>query len=141
MTIGFAELVEQLASGRADGVQLIRAGLPSALLDEAAAYFELPPARMRALAGLSLHASRSLSSRRAALDVLASERLWRLADVAAVARAAFPDEAAARAWLRTPHPVFAHSAPLDWLDTEPGGHAVRRVLADMAAARAAGGRA
>lgn len=124
----FATLVEDLGRPGADPVALIRKGLPATLLGDAAGYFDLPASRIRSMAGVSPHTAQALASRKGALDALASERIWRLADVTALALRAFRDRAVAAAWLRSPHPVFGHTAPLDRLDTEPGGISVRRVL-------------
>lgn len=124
----FAQLVDDLGKAGADPVALIRKGLPAALLADAATFLGLPVARIRALTSVSAHTAQALASRKGALDALASERTWRLADVTASARCAFDSDDAAAAWLRTPHPVFGHAAPFDWLDTEPGAASVRRVL-------------
>ena len=127
----FVQLMENLQMPGADPVSMIRKGLPAGLLADGAAFLDLPDARMRSFAGLSVHAAKALSSRNGALDAAASERMWRLAEVMLLARRAFGDDTRAAAWMRAPHPVFGHAAPLDWLDTEPGGAAVRRVLNAM----------
>lgn len=128
----FVQLMDSLGEAGADPVSMIRKGLPASLLSDAAAYLELPASRMRAFAGLSVHAANALSARNGSMDAAASERLWRLADVMLLARRAFDGDAAAAAWMRSPNPVFGHAAPLERLDTEPGGASVRRVLEAMA---------
>ncbi|MFD2368381.1 antitoxin Xre-like helix-turn-helix domain-containing protein [Pseudoduganella sp. GCM10020061] len=131
----FAQLMVDLGKPGCDPVSLIRKGLPATLLADAATYLGLPVTRLRSLAGVSPHTAQALASRKGALDASASERIWRLADVTALALRAFPGEEAAVAWLRAPHPVFGHTAPFDWLDTEPGAASVRRVLTDMSQAQ------
>lgn len=127
----FKQLMESLHKPGADPVSMIRKGLPASLLADSAALLDLPDARMRSFAGLSVHAAKALSARNGTLDAAASERMWRLAELMLLARRAFGNDDAAAAWMRSPHPVFGHAAPLDWLDTEPGGAAVRRVLDAM----------
>lgn len=127
----FVQLMDSLGRPGADPVALIRKGLPAGLLADGAALLELSEARMRSFAGLSVHAAKALSARHGALDAAASERMWRLADVMLLARRAFGDDTVAAAWMRSPHPVFGHAAPLERLDTEPGGASVRAVLAAM----------
>lgn len=127
----FVQVMESLHGPGADPVTMIRKGLPAGVLADGAAFLGLSEARMRSFAGLSVHAAKALSARNGALDAAASERIWRLAEAMLLARRAFGDDASAAVWLRSPHPVFGHAAPLDWLDTEPGGAGVRRVLDAM----------
>lgn len=128
----FVQLMKSLARPGADPVSMIRKGLPVGVLGDAATLLGLPEARVRTFAGLSVHAAKALSGRHGAMDSAASERMWRLADVMLLAQRALGGEDAAAAWIRSPQPVFGHAAPLDWLDTEPGGASVRRVLEAIA---------
>lgn len=123
----FAALRHQLKSGR-DPVQAIRAGFEADLLAAAGDYFEVPAARIRAITRVPDTTAHRLVKRHALLDASASERLWRLADVAVMAEDVFEDELAAKQWLRSPNQVFQGVAPIDYLDTEPGAKAVRQVL-------------
>lgn len=123
----FAVLRHQLKSGR-DLVQAIRTGFEADLLAAAGDYFEVPAARIRAITRVPDTTAHRLVKHHALLDASASERLWRLADVAAMAEDVFEDELAAKQWLRSPNQAFHGAAPIDYLDTEPGAKAVRQVL-------------
>jgi putative toxin-antitoxin system antitoxin component (TIGR02293 family) len=123
----FAALRRELKSGR-DLVQAIRTGFEADLLAAAGDYFEVPAARIRAIARVPDTTAHRLVKRHALLDASASERLWRLADVATMAEDVFEDESAAKQWLRSPNQAFLGVAPIDYLDTEPGAKAVRQVL-------------
>lgn len=123
----FASLRLELKSGR-NLVQAIRTGFDAELLAAAGDYFEVPAARIRAITRVPDTTAHRLVKRHALLDASASERLWRLADVAAMAEDVFEDELAAKQWLRSPNQAFLGAAPIDYLDTEPGAKAVRQVL-------------
>lgn len=123
----FAVLRQELKSGR-DLVQAIRTGFEADLLAAAGDYFGIPAARIRAITRVPDTTAHRLVKRHALLDASASERLWRLADVAAMAEDVFEDELAAKQWLRSPNQAFLGVAPIDYLDTEPGAKAVRQVL-------------
>lgn len=123
----FAVLRRDLKAGR-DPIEVIRTGLTAELLTAAGDYFEVPAARIRAITHVPDTTAHRLIKRHALLDSAASERLWRLADVAAMAEEVFEDEAAAKQWLRSPNQTFLGTAPIDYLDTEPGAKTVRQVL-------------
>jgi putative toxin-antitoxin system antitoxin component (TIGR02293 family) len=123
----FAALRHDVRSGR-DLVEAIRAGFDASLLAAAGDYFEVPAARIRAITRVPDTTAHRLVKRHALLDSSASERLWRLADVAAMAEDVFEDETAAKQWLRSPNQTFLGAAPIDYLDTELGAKAVRQVL-------------
>jgi putative toxin-antitoxin system antitoxin component (TIGR02293 family) len=123
----FAALRHDLKAGR-DLVEAIRTGFEADLLAAAGDYFEVPAARIRAITRVPDTTAHRLVKRHALLDSSASERLWRLADVAAMAEDVFEDETAAKQWLRSPNQAFQGTAPIDYLDTEPGAKAVRQVL-------------
>jgi putative toxin-antitoxin system antitoxin component (TIGR02293 family) len=123
----FATLRSDLKAGR-DPVAAIRMGLDADLLTAAGDYFEVPAARIRAITRVPDTTAHRLIKRHALLDSAASERLWRLADVAAMAEDVFEDETSAKQWLRSPNQAFLGGAPIDYLDTEPGAKAVRQVL-------------
>lgn len=123
----FAVLRHDLQAGR-DLVDAIRTGFDAGLLAAAAEYFEVPAVRIRAITRVADTTAHRLVKLHARLDPAASERLWRLADVATLAEDVFEDESAAKHWLRAPNRTFLDVAPMDYLDTEPGATAVRQVL-------------
>lgn len=133
----FERLLAQVGAGDFHAVEAIRAGFPAAIVKDAATYFDLPAARIRAIVRLPETTAHTLAKRGARLDAAFSERIWRLADVQAMASEVFEEEPAARAWLVAPNRTFAGAAPIDHLDTEPGATAVRQVLNAIATGGAA----
>jgi putative toxin-antitoxin system antitoxin component (TIGR02293 family) len=123
----FEVLRRDLKAGH-NPVEAIRAGFEAELLAAAGDYFEVPAARIRVITRVPDTTAHRLVKLRARLDASASERLWRLADIAAMAEDVFEDEAAAKQWLRSANQAFQGGAPIDYLDTEPGAKAVRQVL-------------
>lgn len=132
----FHELLRDLAKGR-DSVQIIRLGLPAAVLKDTAAYFEVSLQRVRGIARLPETTAHTLIKRGALLDPASSERIWRLADIALMATEVFENESDAKIWLRAPNRTFPEGAPIDYLDTEPGAAMVRQVLNAIATGGAA----
>ncbi len=63
------------------------------------------------------------------LDRAVSDRILLIAEVAARGIEAFEDEAKFRAWLKLPHAVFGHMAPLELLKSSFGA---RMVLDELA---------
>ena len=53
-----------------------------------------------------------------------ADRLLRIARVFAEAIRVFGSEGKAANWLKTPSPLFEDTAPLSWLDSDGGAHAV-----------------
>lgn len=125
---GFAHLVMDMRLGKHRGIDSIRHGYPVALLNDAAVYLDVPVERIRSLVCVLELSAQAPTTRRASLDTTASERLWRLAHVIAMAQDLFEDDEAAKTWLRRANLAFGNVAPMDYLDTEPGAMAVRQVL-------------
>ncbi|MGV7206495.1 antitoxin Xre/MbcA/ParS toxin-binding domain-containing protein [Oxalobacteraceae bacterium A2-2] len=125
---GFSSLLDALRTGSDTAAAGIRQGYPATLLKDASRHFGVPANRIRGMLRLPETTAHTLLKRGGRLDAPASERLWRLADLTLLAVDVFEDEEAAKAWLRTASPVFDGQAPMDVLDTEPGGMAVRQVL-------------
>ena len=134
---GFADILRNLTSDRRRAIDAIRAGFPASLLKDAGLYFDVPAHRIRAIACLAETTAHALVKRGASLDAAASERLWRLADLVAMARDVFEDEETAKSWLRKPNHAFHDAAPMDYLDTELGAMSVRQVLNAIATGGAA----
>jgi putative toxin-antitoxin system antitoxin component (TIGR02293 family) len=112
---------------RLDLVPLVRGGLPYGALQAVAAHLGLSVEATARSLGLP---SRTLARRKETgqLDMLESERVMRLADVASRAATVFGDEAYARAWLREANRALGGAKPLELLDTDVGAEAVRDVL-------------
>lgn len=134
---GFADLLQELTSDRRRAIDAIREGFPASLLKDTSVYFKVPANRIRSIVRLPETTAHALIKRGANMDAAASERIWRLADLVAMAQNVFEDEDAAKAWLRTPNRAFRDVAPMDYLDTEPGAMSVRQVLNAIATGGAA----
>lgn len=133
----FAALVDHLPADRQQAIEAIRAGFPASLVKDAGHYFEVPASRIRGLVRLPETTAAALARRGVPMDEGVSERFWRLADLAYMAREVFEDKEAAVLWLRTPNRSFMNGAPMDYLDTEPGAMSVRQVLNALATGGAA----
>lgn len=124
----FAELVHELSRNRQEEIAAIRPGFSASVLRDAAAYFNVSLNRIRSIVRLPETTAHTLVKRGENMDAAASERLWHLADVTAMAEEVFDDPEAAKTWLRTKNRTFHDDAPIDYLDTEQGAMAVRQVL-------------
>jgi len=90
--------------------------------------FKLPPSAIAHLLSMS---SATYERRRRddkPLDITASERLDRIADIALAAESAFEDNAAAARWLSTPNQALGGDSPIMRCETEIGARQVRRIL-------------
>lgn len=133
----FVIVLRELATDRLRAITAIRAGFPATILRDASLYFELPASRIRAIARVPETTAHTLAKKGANIDAAASERIWRMADIVAMANDVFEDDEAARIWLCAPNRTFNQAAPLDYLDTEPGAMSVRQVLNAIATGGAA----
>jgi putative toxin-antitoxin system antitoxin component (TIGR02293 family) len=124
----FEALLHDFVVDRHRAIDAIRAGFPASIIKDTSAYFNIPTNRIRAILRLPETTAHALVKRGANIDAAASERIWRLADLAMMAQGIFESEESAKTWLRTPNPAFRDLAPMDYLDTEPGAMAVRQVL-------------
>ena len=117
-------------STRPDGaeiLQLVRNGLPYQALESIQERLNLTLAE----AAFVLHVPlRTLARRRQGrkLDAGESDRLYRLARIAAQAVAALGSEDKAAAWLRRPNRALNGAVPLGLLDTDLGARQVEDVL-------------
>ena len=112
---------------RLDLVPLVREGLPYTALEAVGAYLHLSVEATAKSLGLS---PRTLARRKETgqLDAIESERVVRLAEVAARAADVFGGDETACTWLSEPNRALGGARPLDLLDTDMGAEAVRDVL-------------
>lgn len=108
-------------------IPLIRGGLEYAAFEAVARTVDGSAEELAKSVGV---ASRTLHRRRLArkLDRDTSERLVRLASVAARAQEVLGDDMAMRRWLRAPNRALAGQTPISLLDTEQGAQVVLDVL-------------
>jgi putative toxin-antitoxin system antitoxin component (TIGR02293 family) len=111
---------------QADYVDMVRTGLPYEALRAVVSELDLSLKEVQTVLQLS---SRSLQRRKAArLTPVESERVLRLARVAAHASYVLGDRAAALRWLTRPNRALAGEVPLRLLDTDVGADEVLEVL-------------
>ena len=65
------------------------------------------------------------------LDAVASDRFYRTSEVIKLATAVFEGKEPAMQWLQRPQPGLNNMIPLELLDTEPGTHAVQKLLTQI----------
>jgi putative toxin-antitoxin system antitoxin component (TIGR02293 family) len=111
--------------------EAIRAGLPQNAVGELMKSTGLTLKELAASLDLS---PRSLQRRRAQgrLARCESDRLFRLARIAALAKRHLGEQERASRWLRRPNRALGGCAPLDLIDTELGARAVENVLGRIA---------
>jgi len=110
-----------------DLIKIVRSGLPYAALESVLDLLGLPVDAVAA--SLSLP-QRTLARRKKQqrLSAEESDRLLRLARVAAIAVGVFGDPQKASAWLQKPNRALGGVTPLSLLDTDAGVRQVERVL-------------
>jgi len=107
-----------------------QAGLPYATLEAVARRYEVSVPRLADIVGLPARTlARRKKERRLTADE--SDRLVRLARVAAVADDVLETPKIAGEWLRTPNPTLGGAAPIDLLGTDLGAEQVETVLAHI----------
>ena len=106
--------------------RLVEEGLPVAALGKVVAHVSEPglaaALRYRIVPKATLHRRREL------LTLEESEKLERLARVAALAEDVFEDEQAAHEFLRSPQPQLGDERPLELVRTELGARQVEELL-------------
>lgn len=109
----------------------VRAGLPFTTIGTVAKRTGLAAERVREVIGLSERtaARRKISKR---LNAVESDRLFRVARIAALAGHVLGDVAKAQDWLTRPNRALGDVIPLDQLDTELGAREVENVLQRLA---------
>lgn len=105
----------------------IKRGLPYRSLDSVRSRLRLSVPEAASLLHMP---TRTLARRRQArrLDPDESDRLYRLARVAAHAVTAFGDEEKAATWLRRPNRALNDEAPVQFLDTDVGAQQIEDML-------------
>jgi putative toxin-antitoxin system antitoxin component (TIGR02293 family) len=103
-------------------------GLPFEVVEKVKARASLTDAGMARLLGIGEATLRRARARALPLDVMTSDRLYRLSKVIATAEDVLDDPENARSWLRRPQPGLGGQVPLDLLLTEAGVDQVETLL-------------
>jgi putative toxin-antitoxin system antitoxin component (TIGR02293 family) len=125
--LGGAKVLRVRVSSQLELIPLIRGGLDYAAFEAVVAALQGNAEELAKSLGV---ARRTLDRRRLSrkLDPDTSERVVRLASVAARASDVLGDVAAMRRWLRGPNRALGGQTPLSLLDTEQGAQVVLDVL-------------
>ncbi|HWQ54743.1 MAG TPA: antitoxin Xre/MbcA/ParS toxin-binding domain-containing protein [Bryobacteraceae bacterium] len=125
--LGGEKTLGRPVSNQRDLAEAVREGLPHAALESVTRLLGLSVEALSSSLALS---KRTLSRRRTQerLSTVESDRLLRLARVAAMAVQVLGNEQKASEWLKRPNRALANATPLSELDTDPGARAVEQLL-------------
>ena len=112
----------------ADWEALIRAGVPARSADALKASMVIGDADLAALLGVSEKTLYRARTSHARLDAVASDRLYRVARIVALAVEVLEDQSAALRWLARPQIGLGGRTPLSLLTTEVGRDQVESLL-------------
>lgn len=108
-------------------LRILRAGLPSRGLEALLASLDISRAELCAALNIPERTlARRLGEGRLAPEE--SEKVLRLGRVWERANVVFPDEVAARSWMKSPNPALGRETPLSLLDADVGADAVLNLL-------------
>lgn len=110
-----------------DLASLVEEGLPAGSLRALQAALDMPVARFVQVVGISARNFTNLAKKRK-LDVVMSDRLARIARIAAKAEEVFGERAKAVRWLHQPLVALAGKTPFEKMTTETGASRVEDVL-------------
>ena len=111
-----------------DSVEVVRRGLPIQSFKRVASYYQLSDAQMSKAIGTSVRTIMRLQKEDKPLNATWSDRLYRLARVAAQAQDVFESAETATNWLKRPNRGLNNCAPVDLLDTDAGTEQVVELL-------------
>lgn len=109
-------------------IQSITAGLSVSWATAAKSTFGMSSTSIGRLLNLSLSTYERRKKDEKPLDLVASERLDRLASIAILAEDVFEDKQKATRWLAAPNDALGGNSPVMQCETEIGAKQVRRVL-------------
>jgi putative toxin-antitoxin system antitoxin component (TIGR02293 family) len=115
-------------SSEIDNAQVVRNGLSIESFKRVAGYYQLSDAQMSKVVGTSVRTIVRLQKEQKPLNATWSDRLYRLARVAAQAQDVFESAETATSWLKRPNRALAGHAPIDLLDTDAGTEQVVELL-------------
>ena len=124
----FASIVRGVPRGGIAVVKIVRDGYPVTMLKAASSFFKVPDKRIRDVAQVPGSTASRLEKKGANIDAAATERIYRMGAVTRFAIEVFESEDLAINWMCQPNHALGDVAPLDLMDTEAGGGAVRQVL-------------
>jgi putative toxin-antitoxin system antitoxin component (TIGR02293 family) len=108
--------------------EIIRQGLPIDALKQVASYYHIRESQMASLVGVSERTISRLQKEHKPLNTNGSDRLYRLARIAAYALEVFEDSNTVGNWLFRPNRALGGVAPVEVLDTDAGTERVKELL-------------
>jgi putative toxin-antitoxin system antitoxin component (TIGR02293 family) len=108
--------------------EIIRKGLPIDAFKQVASYYNISESRMASLVGVSERTISRLQKEHKRLNATGSDRLYRLARIAAHALEVFEDRNTVGNWLSRPNRALGGVAPVEVLDTDAGTEQVSELL-------------
>ncbi|MDB5990341.1 MAG: hypothetical protein JWQ10_1744 [Herbaspirillum sp.] len=109
-------------------VRSIREGYPAQILKAASNFYGVPVTRIRTIAHIPASTASRLEKNHAKISSGATERIYRMGVVTRMAAEVLENERSAIEWMCQPNLALGNMAPLDLMDTEPGGVSVRKIL-------------
>jgi putative toxin-antitoxin system antitoxin component (TIGR02293 family) len=111
-----------------NSVEVVRRGLSIESFKRVASYYQLSDVQMSKVVGTSIRTIVRLQKEDKPLNATWSDRLYRLARVAAQAQDVFESADTATSWLKRPNRGLNGHAPVDLLDTDAGTEQVVELL-------------
>ena len=111
-----------------DRAEIVRQGLSIESFKRVANYYQLSDAQMSKVVGTSVRTIVRLQKEHKPLNPTWSDRLYRLARVAAQAQDVFESADTATSWLKRPNRGLNGHAPVELLDTDAGTEQVVELL-------------
>ncbi len=115
-------------SSAIDRAEVVRQGLSIESFKRVASYYQLSDVQMSKVVGTSIRTIVRLQKEDKPLNSTWSDRLYRLARVAAQAQDVFESADTATIWLKRPNRGLDGHAPVDLLDTDAGTEQVVELL-------------
>ncbi|WP_309737705.1 antitoxin Xre/MbcA/ParS toxin-binding domain-containing protein [Chamaesiphon sp. OTE_20_metabat_361] len=116
-----------LASANAD-IEVVRRGFSIESFKRVANYYQLSDAELSKVVGTSVRTIVRLQKEDKPLNATWSDRLYRMARVAAQAQDVFESADTATSWLKRPNRALNGHAPVELLDTDAGTEQVSELL-------------
>ncbi len=117
-----------LQDSTSDSIEVVRRGLSIESFKRVASYYQLSDVQMSKVIGTSIRTIVRLQKEDKPLNATWSDRLYRLARVAAQAQEVFESADTATSWLKRPNRSLNGHAPVDLLDTDAGTEQVGELL-------------
>jgi putative toxin-antitoxin system antitoxin component (TIGR02293 family) len=125
--LGISNITQEQDNSTLD-YELIRKGLPIDAFKQVASYYHIPESRMASLVGVSERTISRLQKEHKPLNATGSDRLYRLARIAAHALEVFEDPNTVGNWLSRSNRALEGAAPVEVLDTDAGCEQVKELL-------------